>query len=537
MIRNDRHAILRRGLVALVKSAVLVAGVPASLIRLWYLRSLPPHLLSRAGILTSSSLVHLVICAVGVLWAWAAANLVLEVRQAVRHHDTDELASWSTRWASRIAGLVLFATAGTATTTSLAALSSNRATAVAVAAIRQNPAAQMSERTDAREPTMASTAVVGAGESLTDFAGRTTGERAAWVEIARANLDAVQLDGARFVDANLVRSGWRLVVPRAEPTVQHSPAPKSGSAWLAELEILGLGILTTAALVRRVRTLRRLGASSRADGATPLPPDHDVGAVEANIVPLGDSNLVGWVDAALRLLGDAAARLVVGERPEVTLVRAGPDGVEFLLERSLSPAPAPFAARGGGRWWALGPEMSVADATAAAAGLRRFAPWFVPLGDDGDAIYLAAIGPGSRLRIDGPKRPVDAAISGIVAALRTLPWAEELEVELLGIDPPPAEEQCFQLVASSPATLEDLAAAPGLVSRSNESPRWRREPLVVVGPGSELECSDGLLEAVQGIASGVITTTGTGTMRLVLFNRKPARLEPFEIPASCRDSR
>ena len=524
----ERRRILSQGVVAIVKSALLVAGVPAALIRLWYLRPLPARLFSGARLISISGLVHLVLLAVGVLWAWAAVNLVGEVTRTVRHAGSSEVSSWSARWASAIGGLVLFLTAGSATATSLAALPGAVIGRAAVATVRHNPIPAMEESTERVHST--SSATVMNGECLADVALRTAGERSAWVRIARANLDKPQIDGARFVDPSLLRAGWCLELPAAAERPSPRPAPRSGEPTIGEIGVFGLGILTTAALVRRVRALRRLGESGRRSGERKGAADREIGDAEALVEPLGDSILIDWIDAALRLMSDAVSRLGPAVPPEIELVRAGPDGVELLLDIALPEAPSPFRAEDGGRWWVLGAECSVADAVAAADGLPRYLPWLVPIGDDDDAAYLLALGPGRRLVLEGEEEAVDAALAGIVAGLRTLAWAEELEVELLGIDPPPPGEQCFQLVASSRATLEDLAVAPQPLPRAVAVPHWRREPLVVVGRSTERDCPESVLEAVTRVA-GVISPRGVGTCRLLLSADR-ARLEPFGISLS-----
>jgi len=535
MRADDPRRILGHGLVAVAKSALLVAGVPAALIRLWYLSPRPAHGLVGSSLVSTAGLVHVVLVGVGVLWAWAALNLVRDLSSAVRHAGAAETSSWSTRWAASIAGLLLFVTAGSATASAIVSRpGASRPAATAVATTGQNRSPSMHggtyEATNAPEP--ARTGVVSDGECLSDFALRTSGARSAWVDIARANLDSLQSDGTRFVDASLLRSGWCLAIApgRATPTVSHAPvaAPGGGPGTLEELGIFGLGILTTAAVARRVRALRRLAESARRAGERTPAPAQILGDAESLVVPLGEGALLDWIDAALRLLGGAVAALgPSAPRPEVELVRAGPEGVEFLLDRPIPDAPRPFVANDAGHWWTLPAGLSVAEAAAAARGLARYVPWLVPLGDDGDAVYLVALGPGRRLTLDGARRAVDAALAGITAALRTLPWADELEVELIGIDAPPPSERSFQLVASSAATLGGLAAGPGLEPRTLASPTWRREPFVIVGSGTEAECPESVLAAVGALA-GIVAPRGTGTCRLVL-GESSARIEPFGV--------
>jgi DNA-binding SARP family transcriptional activator len=532
---SEARSTLRHGLLALAKSALLVAGVPASLLRLWYLTPTPPSFVGRSVLASPASWVHILILVAAVLWGWAAVNLVREVLAAVRHASVTSTSSWSARWAGGIAGLVLLMTAGSAAATSAVTVGlQHRGGSVnIVAAARKTLAPTVYDQ----PLETVSTADVAAGEDLADLAARTTGRRAAWLEINEANLDAIQRDGRRFVDANLVRPGWRLTVPELsvetalDPARSDYPAAQSASGsnhhGLDEASLFGLGIVATAALARRMRTLRRLGESTRRtnERVAPFPPD--LGWVDALTAPLATSTLLEWIDAALRLVTMAAGTALEGERPNIELVRAGPDGVEFLLSQPRRFAPAPFVADASGSWWQLDRSLTLAEACEIGREFGRFVPWLVPVGDDGEAVYLVALGPGRRLVVAGDRPSVRAALAGLRAALRVLPWAEELEVELIGLAAPPPDERCYQLVDSSAATLEELSRVPRAGERTTVRPLWRREPLVLIGVGTELECDEDVLTRVQSV-SGVIAPRGEGTVRLVLDGGS-ARLEPFGI--------
>ena len=156
--------------------------------------------------------------------------------------------------------------------------------------------------------------------------------------------------------------------------------------------------------------------------------------------------------------------------------------------------------------------------------MGRYAPWLVPVGDDGEDAWLVAVGPGQSLAVDCDEAIAEEVIRGITTALRTLPWAEELSVELLGLDPPPVTEHCYQMAASSVAALLDLAAEPPSPRNAQAAGSWRREPLIVTRSAHE---TAPLPDRVTAMA-GVIRPGTHGSMRLCI-DEAGARLVPVGV--------
>jgi DNA-binding SARP family transcriptional activator len=510
---------LGAGFAALAKAAVLVVGVPLALARLWFVAPLPHHLLGLAAMRSVSTWAHLIIALVAIVWALAAANLVRDVWGALRRRETIDTSSWSARWATAIAGLVLVATAGT----SLAASTSTHLAPAPVAAAPARPRVRPSPAATGQPiHRIRPTAIVGERECLADVAARTTGCVDDWPLLAHMNLGHLQSDGTRMLDPARLRPGWRLDLPdgSGEPT-SVVPAVRAASPTavpldrrLSELALVGLGVVTTCALARRVRNLRRAVSSARRLGERRACAPPPLGETRAALEPFAEAPLVDWIDFANRLLW----RLVRDEDtepPDVRLVRAGPDGIEFLLAEPRPQAPWPFLARRAGHWWVLDPAVEPADLRLSAAEACRFVQPLVPLGDDERASYLLAVGRGRRLGIDGGGELVDRTLDAIVASLRTVPWAEELEVELVGIDPPPADERCYQLSSSTTAVLESLASETNAATASRLVDRWRREPLIVVGRAATGPECERVLAAATAVA-GIVAAGGRGTERLVV---------------------
>ena len=103
-----------------------------------------------------------------------------------------------------------------------------------------------------------------------------------------------------------------------------------GPNVLEELEWLGLGVLGTAALIRRLRVLRLAARASRTRASGSRQRDLEIEALEARLDPFGDAILIDWIDAGNRLLRAATSELAIA--PVVRLVRAGPAGVTFYFE-------------------------------------------------------------------------------------------------------------------------------------------------------------------------------------------------------------
>jgi DNA-binding SARP family transcriptional activator len=348
------------------------------------------------------------------------------------------------------------------------------------------------------------------------------------MSIAQANLGTPQSGGGRFVDPNLVLPGWCVSIPHTVTSPSNVPVTggSSTSGRIAELATLGLGVLGTGAVAQRLRSMRRLSESGRIIGSRPGALEPSIAYASAAIDPFGNSLLVDWIEAALRIAGrwhetDGSVA------PDVRLVRAGPSGVEMLLASPAPVCPDPMTTVDGGRWWVLEAQSLGNPATLAPAS-GRLVPWLIPVGGDGDAVVLVAVGPGRHLAVDGDPTARAAALRGIVAALRALPWASELDTELVGIDPPPPTERCYHLFGSTLATLRALVARTPAPERLRVHPTWRREPLVVLS-GTAAASPDDALTASLLEVSGVISDRGSGTETLVIDPRGPARLLPYGV--------
>jgi DNA-binding SARP family transcriptional activator len=439
-------------------------------------------------------------------------RLLLDLRRALAGGPLPGR-NWSSRWATSIAALAIVASAG-----HVSAAHPHKAPTSIAATNRP---------TQVRHPlTAISAGQLRPGECLADVAARVLAEPEQWSVLAAANMGRLLGPDERFVDPSLVRGEWCLALPTtaAAPSEQLSEVTPLGHGpnILEELEWLGLGVLGTAALIRRLRALRLVARASRDQGERLRQRDLEIEALEARLDPFGDAILIDWIEAGNRLLRVATSDLAIA--PIVRLVRAGPSGVTFYFESGEAVQSNHFVVGEGGYSWTLSLGTPLERITALTNGVGRYAPWLVPVGDDGEDAWLVAVGPGQSLAVDCDEVTAEEVIRGITTALRTLPWAEELSVELLGVDPPPVTEHCYQMASSSTAALLDLAGDPPSPRNAQAAGSWRREPMIVTRSAHE---TDPLPDRVTAMA-GVIRPGKHGSVRLCL-DQAGARLIPVGV--------
>jgi hypothetical protein len=183
--------------------------------------------------------------------------------------------------------------------------------------------------------------------------------------------------------------------------------------WLAT----SLGILrrrlTDASASERSQSLvdhgESLEATSISDATRP-----------ASIEP---SELSRWVDAVNRLLTLELRDFDETSLPRVNLVRAGPLGIELLLESEATTVPGDFSSAGNGRVWRLDPALRLEEIEAKVnSSIAPYLPVLVRVGDDNGAIFYVAARSGESIGIAGDD--VTDTMSRIVSQLVTSPWSE-----------------------------------------------------------------------------------------------------------------
>lgn len=510
---KERRRALGQGLASLAKASILAFGVPLSLIRLWMMVSIASH---NNAWQSHGLWIRVILLIVAILWAKSVLSLGIEIKRAIRGGNPISQA-WSGRWAVAIAGLALFISVWHVSTPTTGLI------VPPAHATSSRPQPQLSVHATAQQVDAVTTPRI--AECLSAVALRDLGEYELWSVLAAHSMDREILPGERFVDASLLRPNWCLPLASLGNTTLQAKvgtSPHHQQTMLEELEWLGLGILGTAALVRRLQALRRAARSARGLGERLPRRDTELEALEARIAPFGEAVLMDWIEVANRQLRRSAGLLRIS--PVVGLVRAGPTGVTFFFTSAVPKAPLPFLETADGTAWTLPLSAALSSMQVQLAQFGRMIPSLVPIGDDSEHCYLVAVSPGQSLTIDADRETADEIVRGITTGLRTLPWAEELHVELMDLAPPPAGEHCYQMAHSSAAALAELAADPPPPRHPLHSPSWRREPLILTSAYSE----DGVVIPSVAAVAGVIQLGTTGTVRLHV-DASRARLEPFGI--------
>ena len=343
--------------------------------------------------------------------------------------------------------------------------------------------------------------------------------------------------------------------PRSERT---SPAPSARSAGdqrdeapvirlgrgamlVAQALALGLPVFAAGGLVRHLNRRRRVQAARRRPGRDIVRPDPASETLELRARAIAVDEAAEWVDAVLRVLG---ARLPEASMPapSITCVRAGELGLEILVDQASTPAPPGFVAVDGGYVWRLDPDTELNDLRTEAEKYTAAAPALVSIGASPEGPLLVDLETLGALSVEGAPDRVSSFLAGVALELASAPWAEGVDVRLVGPEPDLANVAGVEVVEDAGVLADELArlatataAALGegrttLAGRLAE-PAEAWFPTVVVVGGSRPPTELARLAKPCGAGSGV-ALVGPGpfpgaTWRLVMVEDGHARLEPL----------
>lgn len=378
----------------------------------------------------------LLVLAAWVAWVACCAQLLRAVIARVRDGDVRVRRGSSVidRVAARIAfGVLAVMSAGTPLALSVDAGACTPAggaatSAMASAAAPAPPADHSASSSGSPRTDRAPGYTVQPGDTLWDIADRHLADGADWSAIAALNLGRDVGGGARFVDPDLIRTGWRLRLPgpvpceaarggQADDAVAASGAP---SGHLPELIALGLGSLACAALARRAGQRHRRGARFAGD---PLD-RHAVseGAQDAATLLYRFTRVPALhsFEAANCLLA-----VTLDDRsctPAVRAICVSDAGVTFCLAGpQTEEPPRPFVrGRGGTAWHVSHGALDGVSST------FPHLPLVVPVGDNEEGTWLLPLGPGTVLPFLGESAP--ALWRSARAAVTAWAWSETLVV-------------------------------------------------------------------------------------------------------------
>lgn len=343
--------------------------------------------------------------------------------------------------------------------------------------------------------TGATTHVVAEGDTLWGIAEQRLGDGARYPELVEASRDTVQPDGARLTDPDLIRPGWTITVPGAagappvvgapvsrepvqppaeepapppEQPQQEAPADEApaeeqppaqeqvrppaveepgdstvgDSATQAvgdDVDVpirtaAGVGALMAAGVLAFLAVRRRTQQRRRKPGERIAMPAGALVDTERELRGVADPMSVEVVDLALRWLAADCARRGVS-LPPLRIGRLTSEQFELYLADTAE-LPAPFVATDQGHVWLL---PAAAGRAFDAAELREVPapyPSLVTVGhgpEDGHLLLdLERLG---TLAVVGEREPSREVMAALAVELATSPWADDLQVTLVGTCP------------------------------------------------------------------------------------------------------
>jgi LysM repeat protein len=333
--------------------------------------------------------------------------------------------------------------------------------------------------------TAARTVVVQKGDTLSQIAQDTLGDGGRYEEIADAST-GLQTDGSHLTDANLIKPGWKLTIPdaagsatpvrtepapsakprtvtpppRIEPPTEPAPQQAAGrGSPSAEASrpspsqapaghhasdshvgsdedtvnvptAGGVGALLAAGLLVLLTSRRARQQRRRRPGQRIAMPTSDVAAVEMQLRLSEDPSGLIRVDQGLRTLS-----LLLGERsrslPELRLARLTGSQLELTLAAPET-LPAPFTGTPDQTVWVLSAEATLPTEARLAAVPAPY-PSLVSIGQDleGAQILLDLEYTGALATVGNSEDEL-AVLAAIAAELATSPWADDLQITLVG---------------------------------------------------------------------------------------------------------
>jgi DNA-binding SARP family transcriptional activator len=366
--------------------------------------------------------------------------------------------------------------------------------------------------------------------------------------------------GTRASDSIPDRSTGR--VAGAAGTGRRSAGRGGTSAPHVPVVPIGYGLLG-AGVIALLERMRRAQQRKRPTGLRIVLPDGDLAELERGLRVAADQGSVEWIDLGLRLLA-AIVRREGLTPPSISAVRLTDDAVELLIEPGDQTPfpPEPFSPGGRGDRWVLrrsGELLEALRGDAGVSGQDAPLPSLVTLGRDQSGLFMINIERAGSVAVSGDD--ADRLIQGIVVELATAPWADQIDLILVGF---PGSQQGLERVthAGSLQTVHRmlerrtrertklLALAP---YSTNAETRWRDGGdvsdlcVVVCGPEAarrEVATIEAITDLVGDGSLGVVVVSGidierarwrvraeTGRISVVGLGMVPSSLSSQDLPA------
>ncbi len=289
---------------------------------------------------------------------------------------------------------------------------------------------------------------------------------------------------------------------RARRTAVPDPIPLGRDAMrLAAALALGLPAFAAGGVALHLNRRRRIQVARHRPGRDMVRADPELEPLERRIRAIAADQASAWIDAALRVLG---AELRQGSLPvpQVTCVRAGELGLEVLLAEPSEQAPPSFTAVDEGHVWRLDPGLELAELQQRAGDHVAPFPALVSIGVSPEGPVLVNLEALGVLSVEGDTARVSALLAGAAVELASAPWAEGIDLRLMGGPASLANVEGVTVVedlaslrehvaATAASTGDALGERPSTLAARLDQGDEHWLPTVAVletpGPGEDLE--------------------------------------------------
>lgn len=196
-----------------------------------------------------------------------------------------------------------------------------------------------------------------------------------------------------------------------------------------------IGALLAAAALGSVAMLRHRQRRRRpAGGSIPLP-EPSVAAAEGQLRVLAEPDDLSFVDESLRAL---TVSLQEHALPDVRSATLHADRLDLRLAQATPDAPPPFVSADAGLTWRVSTDERPLVSPAAADQALSLLPLLLTVGRDADRPVLLDLEAVGSLALDGSENDVIGVLAHLVTESVLAPWADAVEVLLVGFEPPVA---------------------------------------------------------------------------------------------------
>lgn len=373
----------------------------------------------------------LLVLAAWVAWAACCAQLLRAVVAHVRSGEVGvrQGSSVLDRVAARIAfGVLALTSLGAPLSLAAGAASPPAGHAPGTSLTAAVPVGTLGAAVAVSGPTYA----VQRGDTLWRIADEVLGDGADWTSLAALNLGHDVGGGARFVDPDRLREGWRLRLPPdagrpsgdrdsdtyTRPTAKGPHSEPDGH--LPELIALGLGSLACAALARRAGSRRRMGMQFTGEAVLPTVSSESALDTATLLQRFQGVPALHSFEAANCLLGHSLQNRT--SVPPVRAICVSDSGVTFCFAAPHpNDPPAGFAHVKDGAGWHVGhAALDGHDLS------FPYLPVVLPIGDNAEGTWLVPLEPGDVLPVLGESAP--ALWRAARAAVGSWAWSEMILV-------------------------------------------------------------------------------------------------------------